>query len=344
METLRQETDQPYRALSPLLGLPYPTFMRWRGRIGRGEEAVRLPGPRPPELDREQEESLALAISRLRHGRVRTAGTGALRRLWRGIVSRREVQRRVVEHRRELHRRKRRALNRVQWAMPRAVWAMDDMGTSRKGKIHHVRDAASRFDLALLPATSLPGKEVARNLEELIELHGPPLVVKRDNGSNLNAEEVNEVLRRYSIIPLNSPPCYPHYNGGIERGQGEVKGELDAFLAGVRIASPEGKERLGWMKDTLAGRPRPCLGGETPDQAFQSGQERMAWYTKDRRRFALEQIEQTSAGIIKREGIRTKRGVAAAWRRAVETWLLQEGIITIEKGESVTPFSSISVS
>lgn len=221
---------------------------------------------------------------------------------------------------------------------------MDDMGTSRKGKIHHVRDAASRYDLTLLPAASLPGKEVARNLEELIELHGPPLVVKRDNGSNLNAEEVNEVLERHAIIPLNSPPRYPRYNGGIERGQGEVKGELDAFPAEVPIVSPEGKERLGWMKETLAHRPRPCLGGGTPDQAFQSGQERMAWYTKDRRHAALEHIEQMSAEIIRREGIRTKRGMASAWRRAVETWLLQEGIITIERGESVTPFSSIAVS
>lgn len=221
---------------------------------------------------------------------------------------------------------------------------MDDMGTSRNGKIHHVRDAASRYDLTLLPATSLPGKEVARNLEELIELHGPPLVVKRDNGSNLNDKAVNEVLRRHSIIPLNSPPRYPRYNGQIERGQGEVKGELDAFPTEVPIFSPEGKERLGWVKETLARRPRPCLGGGTPDGVFQAGQGRMAWYTQDRRLSALEHIEQMSAAIIEREGIRTKRGVAAAWRRAVETWLLQEGIITIERGESVTPFPSISVS
>lgn len=221
---------------------------------------------------------------------------------------------------------------------------MDDMGTFRKGKIHHVRDAASRFDLALLPARHLPGKEVARNLTELIEMHGPPLVVKRDNGSNLNDTAVNEVLVRYAIIPLNSPPRYPRYNGGIERGQGEVKGELDAFPTEVPLFSEAGKERLGLVKEALAHRPRPCLGGGTPDQAFQAGQGRMAWYTQDRRLAALEHIEQMSAAIIEREGIRTKRGVAAAWRRSVETWLLQEGIITIERGESVTPFPSISVS
>ena len=344
METLRQQTDQPYRALAPLLGLPYPTFMRWRGRIGRGEEAVRLPGPRPPALDREQEESLALAISKLRHGRVRTAGTGALYRLWKGIVSRREVQRRVVEQRRELHRRERREMTRIEYLLPGAIWAMDDMGTSREGKIHHVRDAASRFDLALLPAKHLPGKEVARNLEELIAAHGAPLVVKRDNGSNLNAKEVNEVLKRHAIIPLNSPPRYPRYNGGIERGQGEVGEALDAFPTKAPFVSPEGRERLVLVRKALVHRRRPCLAGRTAEETHCSGQERMGWYTYDRRKAALEHIEIMSAEIVRQEGASVKRAAARAWRRAVETWLLQEGIIAIQKGGTVTPFPSIPVS
>ena len=235
-------------------------------------------------------------------------------------------------------------MTRIQWLMPGAVWAMDDMGTCRKGKIHHVRDAASRYDLTLLPAARLPGKEVARNLKELIELHGPPLVAKRDNGSNLNDEAVNEVLERYAIIPLNSPPHYPRYNGQIERGQREVGEELDTFPTAVPITSPEGKERLGLVREALAHRHRPCLGGRIAEDVFQSGRERMSWYNQDRRIAALEHIERMSAEIIEREGLWTKRTVARAWRRAVETWLLQEGIIAIEKGESVTPFPSILVS
>jgi hypothetical protein len=195
-----------------------------------------------------------------------------------------------------------------------------------------------------MAAARLPGKEVARNLQELIELHGPPLVAKRDNGSNLNHKEVNEVLERHAIIPLNSPPRYPRYNGQIERGQREVGEELDTFPTDVPIVSPEGKRRLGLVGETLARRSRPCLGGRAAEEVFQTGRGRMAWYTQDRRIDALEHIETMSTEIIEREGIRTKRGVAAAWRRAVETWLLQEGIITIEKGKSVTPFPSILVS
>ena len=58
----------------------------------------------------------------------------------------------------------------------------------------------------------------------------------------------------------------------------------------------------------------------------------------------LEQIETQSAEYVRQEGAATKRTVARAWRRAVETWLLQEGIIAIEKGGSVTPKPSLSVS
>ncbi len=344
MQTLREKTDQPYRELCPLASLPYSTFMRWQGRVGRGEEVIRLPGPRPPELSVEEEKKLAQEIVRLRHGRVRTAGTGALCRQWRGRISRREVQRRTKDHRRELQQRKRREMTRIRYLLPGAIWALDDMGTCREGKIHHVRDAGSRYDLTLLPAVSLPGKEVARNLTELIELYGPPLVAKRDNGSNLNHGEVDEVLERHLVIPLNSPPHYPRYNGQIERGQREVREELDAFPTEVPIVSPEGKERLALVREALAHRQRPCLGGRMAEEVFQSGRGRMSWYNQDRRKAALEQIERMSAEIIAREGIRTKRTAATAWRRAVETWLLQEGIIAIEKGDSVTPFPSILVS
>ena len=70
----------------------------------------------------------------------------------------------------------------------------------------------------------------------------------------------------------------------------------------------------------------------------------MGWYTYDRRKSALEHIAKTSVEIIRQEGASSKRAAGRAWRRAVETWLLQEGIIAIEKGGSVTPNPSLSVS
>lgn len=50
------------------------------------------------------------------------------------------------------------------------------------------------------------------------------------------------------------------------------------------------------------------------------------------------------AMIIEQENIMIRRVGAAAWRQVAEVCLLQEGIISIERGGSVTQFPSISVS
>ncbi len=56
----------------------------------------------------------------------------------------------------------------------------------------------------------------------------------------------------------------------------------------------------------------------------------MGWYTYSRRKAALEHIEKMSAQITRQEVASIKRSAARAWRRAVEAWLPQEGIIAIE--------------
>ena len=50
--------------------------------------------------------------------------------------------------------------------------------------------------------------------------------------------EVDELLSAAMVIPLNSPRCYPQYNGSMERSQREIKKTLaqhakapSAFLA-----------------------------------------------------------------------------------------------------------------
>jgi hypothetical protein len=57
---------------------------------------------------------------------------------------------------------------------------------------------------------------VAVYLEQLFLQHGPPLVLKGDNGSNLNQQAVNELLACYRVMPLTSPTHYAPYNGGME--------------------------------------------------------------------------------------------------------------------------------
>jgi len=67
---------------------------------------------------------------------------------------------------------------------------------------------------------------VAEHLEKLFRRHGPPLFLKRDNGSPLNAAEVDAVLADYGVIPLNSPAYYPRYNGAMEKSIRDFKAAL----------------------------------------------------------------------------------------------------------------------
>ena len=53
------------------------------------------------------------------------------------------------------------------------------------------------------------------------------MFLKRDLGSPLNCQAVDEVLERYAVLPLNSPPGYPRYNGSMERGMRGLHAALD---------------------------------------------------------------------------------------------------------------------
>lgn len=236
-------------------------------------------------------------------------------------------------------------MKRIRWLIPGAVWAMDDKQEPKMGEIHLVQDAASRYKLSVSPSPEIwKGNEVARNLEKLIEWYGPPLALKRDNGSNLGHKEVDEVLRRNLIIPLNSPPHYPRYNGQVERGQREI-GEAVRSLPAAAAAGPRQHEvQARLIAQEINHRPRPCLGGQTSCSVFFAGNARMKTYNRTRRKQAYREVMRLYTESLSGTVVRSKRGIRKAWRQAVETWLLREGIIAVEERESVTPFSSNLVS
>ena len=53
------------------------------------------------------------------------------------------------------------------------------------------------------------GRQIARHVETLLRQHGPPLLLKRDNGSPFDDEYMDEVLIRYRVLPLNNPTIRP---------------------------------------------------------------------------------------------------------------------------------------
>jgi transposase InsO family protein len=160
--------------------------------------------------------------------------------------------------RRAYRRRERRFLRRLDWQQPGTVWAIDHAEPPRliDGQYAYllaVRDLASHCQLGWLPVPAANAETTCAALEALFVEHGPPLVIKSDNGSPFIARETTELLASHALTHLLSPPYTPQYNGACEAGIGGLKTRTheQAALAG----------RPGhWtVEDVEAAR---CLGNE----------------------------------------------------------------------------------
>ena len=96
------------------------------------------------------------------------------------------------------------------------------------------------------------GEEIAGYLSDKFSRFGPPLLLKRDNGGNMNHSAVNDVLAEFFILPLNSPAYYAPYNGAIEESQREMKRCLREKL-GLKLTD-EKREILAALKDAFGDR------------------------------------------------------------------------------------------
>jgi hypothetical protein len=342
LSALKQQVAWPYRPLCQSATIAYSSFMRWKGRVARSEPAIRRSGPKPVgPLDLA---ALQQQLRGLDHGRQRTTGTTALYDRHRHAISRRAFQQLLEATRREVLQERTAQLRRIHWNVAGAVWSMDPTElvlthNDLRHKLHllPLLDLASRYKFPPLLGERVCGERVAARLEELFAEYGPPLVLKRDNGSNLNHHAVDDVLARWLVIPLNSPPHYPPYNGGMERAQRELKNALRPKLA----AAGDGTRAAGLVLLTvheLNHRPRRCLRGHTACELFAGAKQNLSGYTRRRRKESFEQIRELAMNILAEMPVRTTPPADAAWRQAVETWLQQQGIITISEPKSVTQF------
>ena len=204
--------------------------------------------------------------------------------------------------------------------------------------LHQVQDLASRYKFTPLVGEQVLGERVALQLEQLFERYGPPLVLKRDNGSNLNHQAVDEVLCRYLVVPLNSPPHYPPYNGGMEHGVGELKAPLvEKILDHDSTAEPPVELWAEGLVHDLNHRSRPCLHGQVACQVFHSAKSAMKVYTRRKRREVFDWINELTSLLIRVWTVRTRRQAETARRLAVETWLQRNGLITVSQNPKVLP-------
>ena len=166
--------------------------------------------------------------------------------------------------------------HRLTWHVAGAAWAMDFTKTQHSidGKtqiIFTVRDLASHYHLCWVPVEDEKAQTIIPILNRLFREHGPPLVLKSDNGSAFIAEEALELLKDWQVLPLFSPPRQPNYNGALERSNTTLK--VYTHTSAVSDGHP-----FRWTSDDLAQAltvanelTRPWgANGETPAERWRS--------------------------------------------------------------------------
>jgi hypothetical protein len=215
LETARQ--DFTWRELCHRI-VPCATVLRWRARDQAGVALLQKSGPKKKEsLDLE---SVKIRIQQLDHGRQRTSGAPELYAQLQNAISRRRFQELVAQERQN----KIDDMKRITWLVPGVAWSIDTTEYGpEKMKITPLRDLASKYQIPTpLVAPQEDGAKIAVYLDLMFKREGAPLFLKRDLGSPLNCQAVDQVLESHWVMSLNSPPGYPRYNGSMERGMRDL--------------------------------------------------------------------------------------------------------------------------
>ena len=284
-------------------------------------------------------------VRSLRHGRHRTFGAPALYAAFRDQMIRRHIRPLVRAVRQEITRQERAEQRRVEWRKSGVIWSMDELECRNlAGKTVfwlQIQDLGSRYKFGPFMMLHKPTSvEIAEILRSLFQRYGAPLFLKRDNGGNLNGWEINAVLDEFLVIPLNSPPHYPPYNGGIEEAQREFQDVLTVRMA----ADPDVASHLLLTTEVIANelnhRLRECLDWQCSCVRFFTGRKESNQYNRTQRKEVYRQIlaivEDMTACLDEPD----EQAAQAIWRRAVETWMQARGLILIREPKECNPFFS----
>lgn len=314
----QQRTGSSGRALGA--GLPASTIRRWQQRAREHRPLLEKPGPKKSQAP--DWPALLAQVQSLRHGRRRSHGTGALYAGQRDLISRRDLHRLVQEERDH----KLDTMQRIHWLRPGLSWSID--ATHYQGsKLIPLHDLASRYRFAPLLASVEDGRQIAAFLDAAFRQHGPPLFLKRDNGSPFNCAFVENVLTEHGVLPLNNPPHYPRYNGAMEKSLGDFKRALSSRL----IAPVEDRLLVAAVESTthdLNHRPRRCLDGKTACQVYHDPVLRLHLDRPTRTRIFRLLAEEFCRNVHVMVA-QNHHALATVWRITVQAWLRRQGLITV---------------
>jgi transposase InsO family protein len=197
-----------------------------------------------------------------------------------------------------------------------------------------VRDLASGCQLLWLPVKAEIAAVTIDALTCLFTIHGPPLVLKSDNGSAFIAHETARLLDQWQVCALFSPPQLPAYNGACEAGIGSLK--TRTYYQALQHGHPghwtsDDVEAARQEANELA-RPRGPK-GPSPAQAWQ---ERRPIHPDERSEFRAL-VHQQTEDLRLREGLLPMADLdhparAAITRQAIRRSLVASGLLFFTGG------------
>ena len=237
--------------------------------IGTDRASVRYRAVRP-EDGALRERLKALAQQRRRFGYRRLY---VLLRREGQVVNKKRVQRLYREERLTVRRRggRNRALG-TRRPLEVAVaanqrWSLDfihdQLTDGRRFRILAVIDDCTRECLAVIADTSISGRRVARELDDIIRQWGRPNTIVSDNGTELTS---NAILSWADVTGVGwhyIAPGKPQQNGFIESFNGRLRDEL--LNETLFRSLPHARAILeAWRRDYNETRPHSKLGWMTP--------------------------------------------------------------------------------
>lgn len=309
------------------------TLRRWRAAERRAEPPSCL-GRRRFQLSREIRNAIHRAVKELG---VRTGVATFQKRFP-------QVPRRVLaavknHYHRVLLRWRRRQLARLEWTQPGRVWAIDHAEPpltidNKYDYLLSVRDLGSGVQLAWKEIRRADADTTVAVLSCLFAEHGPPLVLKSDNGKALTQGGVPALLAQHEVTPLVSPVYRPQYNGSCEAG-------VKAMKTRTEDAANLADRSRHWTSEDLAhalqiANEHHRRGPRSPSK-LQCWQARAPIASEERDTFLLTLDINRGLHQAARPGPLTKQQAKTLERQSVAQTLVELGLLIIHRRPNTSP-------
>jgi transposase InsO family protein len=152
-------------------------------------------------------------------------------------------------------------------ALPNQRWSLDfvhdQLVTGRRFRVLNIVDDVTRECLAAVPDTSISGKRVVRELDDLIAVRGKPGMIVSDSGTELTSNAVLAWCGGANVEWHYTAPGKPTQNAFVESFNGRMRDEL--LNETLFMSMGHAREKIAaWADDYNTGRPHSSLGYATP--------------------------------------------------------------------------------